>query len=151
MAPRGVGTMISMILVGRLSSRVDARLLIFIGLALTAYSLFQMTGFSPEMGERPRSSSAASCRVWGSGSSSCRSRRSPSRRWSRELRTEALEPLLSWSRNIGSSVGISVVATLLARNIAVNRTELVSELTPYNPNLDQVLAGERPDHGDGRC
>ena len=36
MAPRGVGTMISMILVGRLVQKVDARLLVVTGLLLTA-------------------------------------------------------------------------------------------------------------------
>ena len=53
LAPRGVGTMISMILVGRLVQKVDARLLILAGLLLTAYSLWEMTGFSPEMGAQP--------------------------------------------------------------------------------------------------
>ena len=49
MAPRGVGTMISMIVVGRLVRKVDARLLVVTGLLLTALSLYQMTGFSPQM------------------------------------------------------------------------------------------------------
>ena len=53
LAPRGVGTMISMIVVGRLVGRVDARLLILAGLSLTAFSLWQMTGFSPTMDWRP--------------------------------------------------------------------------------------------------
>ena len=43
LAPRGVGTMISMIVVGRLVGKVDARLLILTGLSLTAFSLWQMT------------------------------------------------------------------------------------------------------------
>ena len=49
MAPRGVGTMISMIVVGRLMQKVDARMLVVIGLLLTAYSLYNMTGFTPQM------------------------------------------------------------------------------------------------------
>ena len=40
MAPRGVGTMISMLLVGRLVRLVDARLLVFAGLLLTTWSLW---------------------------------------------------------------------------------------------------------------
>ena len=43
-------------------------------------------------------------------------------------------------RNIGSSVGISVVATQLAHNTAVARSDLASKLTPFNPNLDPLLA-----------
>ncbi len=49
MAPRGVGTMVSMILVGRIIQKVDARYLVVLGLMLTAYSLFVMTGFTPQM------------------------------------------------------------------------------------------------------
>ena len=49
MAPRGVGTMVSMILVGRIIQKVDARYLVVIGLLLTAYSLYVMTGFTPQM------------------------------------------------------------------------------------------------------
>ncbi len=45
-APRGVGTLIGMFLVGRLVTRFDARAIIAVGLALTAYSLWQMTHFS---------------------------------------------------------------------------------------------------------
>jgi DHA2 family multidrug resistance protein len=49
MAPRGVGTMISMILVGRLVQKFDARILVVAGLLLTAWSLYMMTGFTPQM------------------------------------------------------------------------------------------------------
>jgi DHA2 family multidrug resistance protein len=41
-------------------------------------------------------------------------------------------------RNIGSSIGISIVTVQLAHNLAVNRTELVSGLTASNQNLDAV-------------
>ena len=134
MAPRGVGTMISMILVGRLTNRVDARLLIFIGLALTAFSLFQMTGFSPEMGEREIIISGV---VQGLGlglvfvplSALAFATLKP------ELRTEG-SSLFSLARNIGSSVGISVVATLLARNTQINHAELALHVSPFNRALD---------------
>ena len=48
-APRGVGTMIAMILVGRLIGKVDMRLIILTGLALTALALWQMTDFTLQM------------------------------------------------------------------------------------------------------
>ena len=83
LAPRGVGTMISMIVVGRLVGTrrrpapdprrpVADRLLALADDRLLAR---RWTG--------GRSSSRASCRASASASSSCRSRRSPSRRWSR--------------------------------------------------------------------
>ena len=49
MAPRGVGTMISMIVVGRIVRLVDARFLVVTGLLLTAQSLYTMSGFTPQM------------------------------------------------------------------------------------------------------
>ena len=53
MAPRGVGTMISMIIVGRLVRLVDPRKLVVAGLMLTAFSLYEMTGFTPQMDSWP--------------------------------------------------------------------------------------------------
>ena len=85
LAPRGVGTMISMIVVGRLVGKVDTRILIFAGLILTADLAVADDAASRSPWTRCRSSSRASSRVWGSGSSSCRSRRSPSRRSSRDF------------------------------------------------------------------
>ncbi len=52
-APRGVGTMAAMFLVGRLINRVDNRLIILSGLLMTVVSLWQMTGFSLQMGMAP--------------------------------------------------------------------------------------------------
>ena len=51
--PRGVGTMIAMLMVARLVGRVDTRLLLLTGLVLTAVSMWQMTGFSLQMGMGP--------------------------------------------------------------------------------------------------
>ena len=52
-APRGIGTMAAMFLVGRIINRVDIRLLILSGLALTAISLYQMSGFTLVMDTQP--------------------------------------------------------------------------------------------------
>ncbi len=52
-APRGVGTMVAMILVARLAGRIDTRLIIMAGLVMTAASMWQMTGFSLYMGMGP--------------------------------------------------------------------------------------------------
>jgi DHA2 family multidrug resistance protein len=43
-------------------------------------------------------------------------------------------------RNIGSSVGISIVMTLLSRNTQVNHAEIASRLTPFNDNAAQTAA-----------
>src|ERR1035437_8121697 len=51
-APRGAGTMMAMMLVGRLTGKVDVRVIIAAGLSLTALSLWQMTHFDLLMVER---------------------------------------------------------------------------------------------------
>src|ERR1700681_1942212 len=45
MAPRGFGTMLAMIFVGRMINKIDGRLFILVGFLLTAASLWQMTGY----------------------------------------------------------------------------------------------------------
>src|SRR6202045_4669532 len=51
MGPRGLGTMACMFLVGRLVGRVDIRVLILIGLLLTAWAMYDMTGWNPNVSQ----------------------------------------------------------------------------------------------------
>ena len=46
LATRGFGTFLAMMMVGRLMRFIEARTLIVSGLAMTAGSLFQMTGWT---------------------------------------------------------------------------------------------------------
>jgi len=48
LASRGVGTLVGMMAVGRLMKLLEARYLILTGLVLTAYTLWQMVGFTNE-------------------------------------------------------------------------------------------------------
>jgi DHA2 family multidrug resistance protein len=49
-------------------------------------------------------------------------------------RTDATS-LFSLVRNIGSSIGISVVTVMLTRNMQINHAELSTAINPFNPNL----------------
>jgi len=49
-------------------------------------------------------------------------------------RTDATA-LFSLVRNIGSSIGISIVTVMLTRNVQINHSELGAFINPYNPNL----------------
>ena len=133
LAPRGVGTMISMIVVGRLLTKMDPRLPVLAGLLLTALSLYQMTGFSLGMDEWMVIRTGI---VQGLGIgfvfpplSTLTFATLPA-----QLRTEAAG-LFSLMRNIGASVGISVVETLLARSIQINHQEMAEHVNPYNAML----------------
>ncbi|EKX58492.1 Inner membrane component of tripartite multidrug resistance system [Rhodobacter sp. AKP1] len=136
MAPRGVGTMISMLIAGRMLRFVDARLMVTAGLSLTALSLHMMTGFSPQMDSTPIVLSGV---VQGLGlglvfvplSTVAFATIAP------RFRADATS-LFSLVRNIGSSVGISMVTVMLTHNSQINHAELGAHVTPYNPQLWQL-------------
>ena len=66
-----------------------------------------------------------------------------------KFRAEAAA-LFSLVRNIGSSVGISIVATeALAQHGGSARTDIASQLTAANPNLDGCFAAAGGDADDG--
>ncbi len=133
-APRGLGMMITMVIAGRLVLRVDPRLIMLVGLLITAYSLWQMaTQFSLLMDENLVISTGF---VQGLGlglifpplTATAFSTLGPA------LRTEATG-LYNLARNMGSSVGVSVVTSVFATNLQVVHSTLVQHITPYNPIL----------------
>lgn len=136
MAPRGVGTMISMLLVGKLVRLVDARILVVTGLALTSWSLYEMTGFTPQMDDTLILTTGV---VQGLGlglvfvplSTVAFATLEP------RFRTDAAA-LFSLVRNIGSSIGISIVTALLTRNLQINHLELSANINPNNPVLQAL-------------
>ena len=133
MAPRGVGTMISMLIVGRLVRVIDARILVAGGLILTAASLWIMTGFTPQMDARLILLSGV---VQGLGlgqvfvplSTVAFSTLPPA------FRADATS-LFSLVRNIGSSIGISMCIVMLTRNLQISHADLSAFVTPFNANL----------------
>jgi MFS transporter, DHA2 family, multidrug resistance protein len=134
MGPRGMGTMASMLIVGRLVGRVDTRILLGFGLALTAWSFYAMTGWTPDISQ---SSIIGVGIVQGVGLgflfvplSAATLSTLPS-----ERRTEGAG-FYNLSRNIGSSVGISVVNALLTRNTQVNHASIASHVTAVNHGFD---------------
>jgi len=137
-APRGMGTLISMFLVGRLVTRFDARGIIAVGLAMTAYSLWQMTQFSLTMDTWPVIISGI-IQGFGLGLvwvplSTVAFTTLPA-----NLRNEGTA-LFSLLRNVGSSIGISVVGFLLTQNIQRLHASLAQNITPYN-TTGQSLTG----------
>jgi DHA2 family multidrug resistance protein len=51
MGPRGMGTMVCMFLVGRMIGKVDTRILLMAGLLLTAWAMYDMTGWNPDVSQ----------------------------------------------------------------------------------------------------
>jgi DHA2 family multidrug resistance protein len=123
-----------MFLAGRLLGKVDTRLLLLSGLGLSALSMGLMTGWTPDVSMQtviwvgfiqgtslgmlfvPLTTVAfatlpASLRAEGTG-------------------------LYSLSRNVGSSVGISIVTVLLTQNIQANHEQIGAYITPFNRAFD---------------
>jgi MFS transporter, DHA2 family, multidrug resistance protein len=134
MGPRGIGTMAAMMLVGRLVGRLDTRLLLAIGLGLTAWSFYAMTGWTPDVSQTEIIVIGV---VQGAGlgflfvplSSATLATLPP------DQRTEGAG-IYNLSRNIGSSVGISVVTSLLTQNTQANHADIAQHVTAVNRQFD---------------
>jgi DHA2 family multidrug resistance protein len=130
MGPRGLGTMVCMFLVGRLIGRVDIRLLLATGLLLTAWAMYDMTGWTPDISQ---STIAVTGFIQGAGlgflfvplTTVTFATLAP------EQRADATG-LYNLSRNVGSSVGISIVSYLLIRNEQVNHEIIASHVSAVN-------------------
>ena len=127
LVPRGVGIVASMALAGRLIARGgDPRIIVATGLAIAAGSLWDMTHWTVVMGS---SSFVITGLIQGAGlglvfiplNLMAFATLGPT------FRTEGAS-LLNLARNIGGSVGISVVTVLLARNIQTNHEVLGSHI-----------------------
>ena len=51
MAPRGFGNLCTIVLSGRLSQRIDARLMVAVGLLIECWSFWIMTGWTPDVSQ----------------------------------------------------------------------------------------------------
>ena len=133
MMPRGIGTMVAMLAVGRLINRVDIRLLLLFGLVVTTFSLYMMTGYSLDMDWWPI--------VWagviqgvGLGflfvplSTVAFGTLDPA------FRPEGAG-IFSLVRNVGGSIGISMVETLQDRMTQTMHSSLAAAVTPFRAAL----------------
>jgi DHA2 family multidrug resistance protein len=130
-APRGVGTMIAMILVARLGNRVDLRLIIMTGLMVTAMGMWQMTGFSLYMGMNLVITTGV-LQGFGLGFVFTPLSIITFSTLPRPMLTQGTA-IFSLMRNIGGSIGISIVETLLAQNTQTVHSRLVERLRLDNP------------------
>jgi DHA2 family multidrug resistance protein len=142
-APRGVGTLISMLLAGRLVGKVDSRLLVGIGVTLMGVSLYMMTGFAIDQPSRPVIVSGV-VQGLGLGLIFVPLQSLAFETLAPRLRTTAAA-LLNLSRNIGGSIGISVVGTQLARLTQVAHADIAQHVTQQtvptlNPEVLQTVA-----------
>jgi DHA2 family multidrug resistance protein len=143
--------MVCMFLVGRLIGRVDTRLLLLVGLLLTAWAMYDMTGWNPNVSQW---TIAVTGFIQGAGlgflfvplTTVTFATLAP------EQRADGTG-LYNLSRNVGSSIGISVVSYLLIRNNQVNHATIASHVTAFNHAFDNstVLQAWSPWTAGGRA
>ena len=129
--PRGIGSMAAMFLVAPLINRVDNRLIILFGFLLTATSMWQMSQFSLQMGMAPVIISGF-LQGFGLGCTQVPLNIMALSTLPRHILTQGTA-IRSLMRNLGGSVGISILVATLAENTQIVHSRLVEGLRPDNP------------------
>jgi len=125
-----MGTMASMFIVGRIMGKIDTRILLLFGLGLTAWAMNEMTGWTPDVSQWTIIYVGF---IQGSGLgflfvplTTIAFSTLPA-----AMRGEGTG-LYNLSRNIGSSVGISIVSALLIENVQIGHAAIGAYVTPFN-------------------
>ena len=129
LAPRGIGTMVAMMIAGRLLGKVDVRYIIFIGLSLTAWSLWEMSLFNLEITEDMLIRTGL-LQGFGMGCVFVPLTTIAYATLPGHYRNDATA-IFSLVRNIGSSIGVSVMVALAARYTQINHAEIAERLSPF--------------------
>ncbi|MDQ6788597.1 MAG: DHA2 family efflux MFS transporter permease subunit, partial [Acidobacteriota bacterium] len=136
-SPRGFGSIISMVIVGRLIGKVDSRYLIVFGFSILAYSTYMLTGVNLNITNGniiyPIILSGFALgfvfvplTTLAMGTLS-----------NKEVGNAA--GIFNLMRNAGGSVGIAAMFAFLARGIQTHLVTLVSHLSPYDPAFQQMF------------
>jgi DHA2 family multidrug resistance protein len=143
LSPRGIGALLFTPLAGHLTTKMDPRRLLGVGMVLGSVTMFQLSGLNLYAG------------FWDIF-------------WAQVLQGVALSflfiPLMSLAmshispqkmgnatsifnlmRNIGGSVGIALMTTFLARRAQVHQNHLVADVRAGNPQAARLLQGLRAD------
>jgi DHA2 family multidrug resistance protein len=136
-SPRGLGSFVAMVVVGRLVGLVDNRFLLFMGFGALGYSAYALGNLNLQIAPIdviwpnvlnglamgfifvPLTTSAMGT-----------------------LRNEEMgnaTGIYNLLRNIGAAVGITMMTTFLARGAQIHQTALVAHMTPYDAAYQQQL------------
>jgi len=139
LSPGGFVIMVIMPVVGWLLSRYDARYLLLFGLSMLSFSLFHMTNF--DLNIDFKTAVLARClQAVGLAFLFVPINTAAYAYLPRE-KNNAASGLMNLARNIGGSVGISFVTTMLDRRTQKHLVDLTSHLTPTNTQFQATLRG----------
>jgi DHA2 family multidrug resistance protein len=139
LAPRGMGSFVAMPIVGLLTARIDPRKLVAAGLAFGGWTLIWLGGLNLQAGYWdffwPQIVQGAALGLLFVPLTTVAMA---------DLRREEIgnaSSLFNLVRNIGSSIGIAVVTTLLTRVKVAHWQTLAEHVTPYDPLTRQAAGG----------
>jgi len=145
---RGIGTFFAMMVVGRLISKFDPRLLVFCGLTLATYTLYEMVGWTPEVPARTVAIVSIGQGV-GLGLVFVPLNTIAFATLAPQVRTDGAA-LWTLIRNLGSSVGISLMIASLTNSITTYHSQLAEFINPFNVGLSMPdVAGKLSTVGRG--
>jgi DHA2 family multidrug resistance protein len=133
MGPRGIGTVVSILLTGRLIGKVDSRIILFVGLIVTAWAFYIMSGWTQDV-SIPTIIYAGVIQGFGSGATMVPLTTLALSTIALEHRPEA-SSIYTLARTIGSGVGVSIVNGLFSNNVQINHAEIASAVTAFNRQL----------------
>ncbi|MDB6040204.1 MAG: Drug resistance transporter EmrB/QacA subfamily [Verrucomicrobiales bacterium] len=137
MSPRGFGAFLTTILVGRLIGKVKNRWLIIVGFSLLAFSSFWLGGITLEMG-------MASV-IWPSILNGVAVSfifvplTTATMGHLQQQQIANASGIFNLMRNLGGSIGIAGLTTMLARDSQVHQAAMISHLTPFDAAYQQQL------------
>ena len=135
--PGGFAIIMAMPLIGFLLSKYDARYLLLFGLSLLSFSLFYMTHFDPQIDFR----TAAFARVLQGLGLSCLfvPINTVAYAFLPKEKNNAASGLINLGRNVGGSLGISLVATMLSRRTQFHQQNLSGHLNGGNASFQATI------------
>lgn len=140
LAPRGVSSMLSMFMMSKLLRYVDPRILIIIGILLSALGMYAGTSYSLYNISPFWIICPMLLQGFGLGMVFVSLSTIAFATIDANLRTEAAG-LFSLIRTIGGSIGISIAITLITRHTQISWHQLVTFIQPYNTSLYHYFNG----------
>jgi DHA2 family multidrug resistance protein len=130
LSPRGAGMMLATLLSGRILRVLSPRAMIGIGLAMSAYALYEMTLWTQDVSPWDILS-AGFVQGFSLGIVYVPMATITFLTLAPEMRTEAAG-VYAMIRNLGSAIGISVTGALLVSNTQINHEFIAAAITPFN-------------------
>jgi DHA2 family multidrug resistance protein len=130
MVPRGLGTMFAMMFAGRLTMKMDPRMLMTIGAVFLVWSMWAMTSWTPDVSVTTISS-VTFIQGLGMGLVFVPMNLVAFATLGPQFRTDGAG-LTNLMRNIGSAFGVSITTTVLSNSMQTIHSQLSHYAAPFN-------------------